>query len=395
MRFKIGDKVKVIKVLDNKDLRYYKIGFTGTITDKFTFDYLVKFDKETEFVKSTPGQTDNEWYCGDTELELVKEEKEIFTWDKFLKGEIVVQCDTEEKWDNFLHKCYRRGINWHWGRENVGENVVRFDNYVKCVRFNEDENGLLRSGTEFYIDMGYTPIKWKIEQKTKSQPIKTDITYLILDASGSINQQKKDEYKKIYDKLISESKCVKVITHTTVAKFDDIEFKAMDGGTYLSSGLGLATTDIIARGYNKQGKTIKVVQATDGDNWSEDNERTFNMVNNLLDNGVDYEYYEIDPSTYSTTMYYRFEKEIPALKDNNKLNIVRTTPVFKTNIYEVEHRVGQKLYDFVNSFKDVKIGDCVLCDTSHGYTYGRVKNIRQVTLTQVQINSYKECKKVV
>ncbi|MNO98755.1 hypothetical protein D3C76_905090 [compost metagenome] len=50
--------------------------------------------------------------------------------------------------------------------------------------------------------------------------------------------------------------------------------------------------------------------ASDGDNWSEDNERAIKAVNELSDISNMVGYAELLPSTYSTTMYYRFEKEI-------------------------------------------------------------------------------------
>ena len=55
---------------------------------------------------------------------------------------------------------------------------------------------------------------------------------------------------------------------------------------------------------------IYPLYASDGDNWAEDNDRAMKSVNELCDISSMFGYIELLPSTYSTTMYYRFNKEI-------------------------------------------------------------------------------------
>ena len=55
---------------------------------------------------------------------------------------------------------------------------------------------------------------------------------------------------------------------------------------------------------------IYPMYASDGDNWSEDNERAIVAVKELCEVSSMFGYVELLPSTYSTTMYYRFSKEI-------------------------------------------------------------------------------------
>ena len=59
--------------------------------------------------------------------------------------------------------------------------------------------------------------------------------------------------------------------------------------------------------------------ASDGDNWSEDNEKAIKAVNELSQLSNLFGYIELLPSTYSTTMYYRFAKEI---KQNNFVSVI-------------------------------------------------------------------------
>ena len=102
------------------------------------------------------------------------------------------------------------------------------------------------------------------------------------------------------------------ISHTTVAKrVDEYEFfhKAESGGTYISSGVRLAL-DLIKEKYPPEVWNIYPVYASDGDNWTEDNERAMKAVKELCSVSNMFGYAELLPSTYSTTMYYRFLKEI-------------------------------------------------------------------------------------
>ena len=55
---------------------------------------------------------------------------------------------------------------------------------------------------------------------------------------------------------------------------------------------------------------IYPLYASDGDNWAEDNEKAIQAVKDLSECSNMFGYNELLPSTYSTTMYYRFTKEI-------------------------------------------------------------------------------------
>ena len=102
------------------------------------------------------------------------------------------------------------------------------------------------------------------------------------------------------------------ISHTTVAKqVNEYEFfhKAESGGTYISSGLNLALK-LIEEKYSPDVWTIYPVYASDGDNWSEDNERAVKAVQKICEISNMFGYAELLPSTYTTTMYHKFKKEI-------------------------------------------------------------------------------------
>ena len=62
-------------------------------------------------------------------LDNREEETIMDFWSKFTRGEIAVQCDTEEKAKAFLYECDKRGLKW--GRDNATEHT--FWNVYKCM----------------------------------------------------------------------------------------------------------------------------------------------------------------------------------------------------------------------------------------------------------------------
>jgi len=146
----------------------------------------------------------------------------------------------------------------------------------------------------------------------KNEKIK-GTAFISYDMSGSIDSEKQSYYKKVYDRYNNQYEKVEVIKHTTTGKFtdiDDILNNSESGGTYISSGLKLAVGEVLAR----INPLDKVVICGDGDNWSEDNDRVFNLIG-ILDDYCKVDYFEFLPCTYSTTMYEKLKKVYP--NDNN------------------------------------------------------------------------------
>lgn len=157
---------------------------------------------------------------------------------------------------------------------------------------------------------------YKVKNKPKRES--NAVLVFIMDVSGSMDNTKKYLARSFFfviSKFIRRKYnniAFEFISHTTVAKrVDEYEFfhKAESGGTYISSGLNLAL-EIIHEKYPPEMWNIYPLYASDGDNWAEDNERAMKAVNELCDISSMFGYIELLPSTYSTTMYYRFNKEI-------------------------------------------------------------------------------------
>lgn len=157
---------------------------------------------------------------------------------------------------------------------------------------------------------------YRVKQKPKRES--NAVMIFIMDVSGSMDSSKKYLARSFFFVLSKflrrkyNNIAFEFVSHTTVAKkVDEYEFfhKAESGGTYISSGLSMAL-EIINEKYPPSSWNIYPVYASDGDNWTEDNEKAISAVNDLCEVSNMFGYAELLPSTYSTTMYYRFSKEI-------------------------------------------------------------------------------------
>lgn len=157
---------------------------------------------------------------------------------------------------------------------------------------------------------------YRVTQKPKKES--NAVMIFIMDVSGSMDSSKKYLARSFFFVLSRflrrkyNNLAFEFISHTTTAKVvNEYEFfhKGESGGTYISSGLNTALK-LIQEKYNPNMWNIYPFYASDGDNWSEDNERALKAINDLCDVSNLCGYAELLPSTYSTTMYYRFNKEI-------------------------------------------------------------------------------------
>ena len=159
-------------------------------------------------------------------------------------------------------------------------------------------------------DLRYYRVKMKPKKESNA------VMIFIMDVSGSMDSTKKYLARSFFFVLSRFIKrkynniAFEFVSHTTIAKLvNEYEFfhKAESGGTYISSGLNV---DLIKEKYPPEMWNIYPVYASDGDNWSEDNERAITALKELCEVSNMVGYAELLPSTYSTTMYYRFSKEV-------------------------------------------------------------------------------------
>ncbi|MGL5634364.1 MAG: sporulation protein YhbH [Sarcina sp.] len=157
---------------------------------------------------------------------------------------------------------------------------------------------------------------FRVTKKPKKES--NAVMIFIMDVSGSMDSSKKYLARSFFFVLSKflrrkyNNLAFEFISHTTVAKrVNEYEFfhKGESGGTYISSGLTEALS-LIEEKYSPNRWNIYPFYASDGDNWSEDNEKALQAVNDLCEISNLFGYAELLPSTYSTTMYYRFKNEI-------------------------------------------------------------------------------------
>jgi uncharacterized sporulation protein YeaH/YhbH (DUF444 family) len=161
-------------------------------------------------------------------------------------------------------------------------------------------------------DLKYYRVKMKPKKDSNA------VMLFIMDASGSMDITKKYLARSYFFVLATFLKrkynniAFEFIYHTTVAKrVDEYEFfhKSESGGTYISSGINEAL-NVIEEKYPPAAWNVYSIYASDGDNWSEDNERAVVAVKNICEVSNMFGYAELLPSTYTTTMYHKFKKEI-------------------------------------------------------------------------------------
>lgn len=161
-------------------------------------------------------------------------------------------------------------------------------------------------------DLRYYRVKMKPRKESNA------VMIFIMDASGSMDVTKKYLARSYFFVLATFLKrkynniAFEFIYHTTVAKrVEEYEFfhKSESGGTYISSGINEALK-VIEEKYPVTAWNIYSIYASDGDNWSEDNERAIEAVKKICEVSNMFGYAELLPSTYTTTMYHKFKKEI-------------------------------------------------------------------------------------
>ena len=239
-------------------------------------------------------------------LDYITEDLNLPNLDRKKYSEILTESSNKKK------GYQRYGINPRLAKKKT---VV-----TKLARKQGKKRALKEAGLDDKIDrfpfreedLRYYRVKSKPKRESNA------VMIFIMDVSGSMDNSKKYLARSLFfimSKFLRKKYnniAFEFVSHTTIAKrVNEYEFfhKAESGGTYISSGLDMAL-DIIEKNYPKEVWNLYTIYASDGDNWTEDNEKAMEAVKKLSSVSNMFGYAELLPSTYSTTMYYRFEKEI-------------------------------------------------------------------------------------
>lgn len=196
-----------------------------------------------------------------------------------------------------------------------------------------------RAGGKKPIYLDDSDLRYKLIEK-RPVPNTKAVMFCIMDVSASMTQDLKDLAKRFYILLYLflkrnyEHVEVRFITHTSTAKEvteQEFFYGQRSGGTCMSPAFELANR-IIQEEYPLDTWNIYCAQASDGDNWEEDNNKMDSEFNKLL-NAVQYFSYInvsvreiIGPSSW-----------------NNRSDVMR-------NLAKTNKKVG---YAFITSPKDV------------------------------------------
>ena len=202
--------------------------------------------------------------------------------------------------EKIKRKGYRpKGIRARLSKKETLKNKIR--RQKQAVK-----NGTYDPDDEERFPFHYDDLKYK-HIEVKKKPITNAVIFMIMDVSGSMGKRKKflarSFFFLLYQFIRYKYQTVEIvfISHTTEAQEvneDDFFKKASSGGTFISSGLAMAE-DIINERYSPTAWNIYTFHCSDGDNWSEDNEKALEKMSYLSDVSQLAGYIQIKPDQSS------------------------------------------------------------------------------------------------
>ncbi|MCY6355155.1 sporulation protein YhbH [Clostridium sp. ZS2-4] len=213
-------------------------------------------------------------------------------------------------------------------KRTVVEKLKRKQGYLRALA----EEGKQEEVERFPFkedDLRYNRIKHTVKREYNA------VVMCIMDTSSSMDRTKKylarSYFFLLYQfvKMRYERVEVVFIAHSTRAKVvneDDFFHKMESGGTYISSGYSKAL-EIIDEKFNPEAWNIYAFHVSDGDNWSEDNEKAVQKAKELCDVCNLFGYAEVMPGTALSTIKKKYLEEI------KHKNFVATTMKNKEELF--------------------------------------------------------------
>ena len=242
----------------------------------------------------------------DEVFDYLAEDLELPNMDRKKYSEIITES-------SFKKKGYQKhGINPRLAKKKtVMTKIERLQSKKRALReANIDEE--IERFPFIEDDLRYYRVKVQPKRESNAAII------FVMDVSGSMDNTKKylaRSYFYVLSRFIKNKYNnveVAFVAHSTTAKeVGENEFfhKGQSGGTYISSGLNKAL-EIIEERYDPAMWNLYTFCVSDGDNWSEDNEKTIKAVKDLCEVCNLFGYTEILPITYATTRKSKLNNEI-------------------------------------------------------------------------------------
>ena len=242
----------------------------------------------------------------DEVFDYLAEDLELPNMDRKKYSEIITESSFEKK------GYQKHGINPRLAKKKtVMMKIERLQSKKRALREANIEEEIDRFP---FIEDDLRYYRVKVQPKRESNAA----IIFVMDVSGSMDNTKKylaRSYFYVLSRFIKNKYNnveVAFVAHSTTAKeVGENEFfhKGQSGGTYISSGLNKAL-EIIEERYDPAMWNLYTFCVSDGDNWSEDNEKTIKAVKDLCEVCNLFGYTEILPITYATTMKYKLNNEI-------------------------------------------------------------------------------------
>jgi len=227
-----------------------------------------------------PGNDAGEDYY-DVEISLDELAKYLFD-DLNLPDLAKKQSNTIET-DRIKRKGYRpKGIRARLSKKETLKNKIK-------RRSQAIKNGTYDPESDERFPFHQDDLKYK-HIDIQKRPVTNAVIFMIMDVSGSMGKTKKFLARSFFFLLYQfirykyQNVDLVFISHTTEAKEvneDDFFKKASSGGTYISSGLTMAE-EIIAERYNPSSWNLYTFHCSDGENWSDDNDKALEKMSTLI-----------------------------------------------------------------------------------------------------------------
>lgn len=241
-----------------------------------------------------PGKDEGEDYY---DVEISLEELASYLFDDLNLPELAKKNTGNVFVEKIKRKGYRtKGIRARLSKKETLKNKIRRQKQAIKNGTHDPESG---ERFPFHED----DLKYKHIEITK-KPITNAVIFMIMDVSGSMGKTKKflarSFFFLLYQFIRYKYQTVELcfISHTTKASEvneDDFFKKASTGGTYISSGLILADEILHAR-YNPSSWNIYTFHCSDGENWSEDNDKAIEYMSKLINISQLSGYIQITPN---------------------------------------------------------------------------------------------------
>ncbi len=190
--------------------------------------------------------------------------------------------------------------------KSLFRSAVSLDHAARIVAIEEEIVALEKKKRLSHRWNEGTDLRFRRDER-KPSPVSKAVMFCVMDVSGSMDQQKKDNAKLYYFLLYQllkrnyETIDVVFVRHTTEAEEVDEEeffYSTVNGGTTVSTGLQ-KMLDIAKDRYPESEWNIYGAQASDGENSRPDNLKCVQLMREILGKAQAYFYTEVESGWYN------------------------------------------------------------------------------------------------